>query len=130
MRIRYKFTMRYASLRSVTRSSVLGIIVGTSALHCAVTPGEDDDIGQASSALTTPTGATWIVLPRPPARTSTVFADDWTAPFTGSGVAFARVTSPKSEGSYALAVTLGAAGTALASTVDTTTSAFAGAGQT
>ena len=123
--------MRYASLRTVARSSVLGILVGTSALHCAVTEDENEEtIGQTSAALSTPTGASWVVLPRPPARTSTIFADDWTAPFAGSGATLARVTSPKSTGSYGLSVTLGAAGTALASTVDTTTSAFAGAGQT
>lgn len=128
--IRYDRTMRSVSLRALARYSTFGLIVGTSALHCAPETDDEGELGTTSAALSTPTGASWIVLPRPPARTSSVFGDDWASPFTGSGATTARVASPKSDGTHALSVTLGAAGAALAATVDPTTAAFAGEGQT
>lgn len=107
------------------------ILLALATTNCAgELPGEDEDLGQSSAALSTPTGANLVILPRPPARTSSIFRDDWIAPFSGSGATLARVTSPRSEGTHALSVTLGAAGTALAATVNTAEAAYSGAGQT
>jgi|GEM_PF-1159660 len=69
---------------------------------------EDDALGTSEDALTTPTGANWIVLPRPPARVSPIYRDGYVAPFVaaGAGSTTAVDTASKVEGASSLKVTL------------------------
>src|SRR5262249_50735652 len=65
----------------------------------------------ATTALTTPTGANWIVLPRPPARVSKIYADAYVAPFVQSlsSATVTTSTTTKTEGTSALSVKLNTA---------------------
>ena len=106
------------------------MVLALSALRCG---SERPAEGESSEALTTPNGSNWIVLPRPPARISKVFADAYVSPFaqyvSGSATASAS-TSTKIEGTSSLSVTLQTANAALGAAVSSASLPYAGAGQT
>lgn len=72
------------------------------------------------------------VLPRPPARTSKIFADAYVAPFVqaGSGYTATPTTSRKAEGTTSLAVTLATAGASYRAEIPAVSSSYSAAGQT
>ena len=93
---------------------------------------QDPTIGTDSAGLTTPTGANLIVLPRPPARVSTIFTDSYAAPFVQSGTAVTVTpnTTTKSEGTTSLAVTLQTATSVFAAAIDPAQQTYDGVSQT
>lgn len=112
----------------------LGVVACLAGLHCGVEDDHDDpvEIGSSQEALSTPNGADWIVLPRPPARTSLAFSDAYVAPFVAAGWgSTATVTSsPKIEGNAALAVTVQSAWGAYGIGVNWNEAPYSGASQT
>jgi hypothetical protein len=85
-----------------------------------------------ASALKTPNGSSWIVLPRPPARSSSIYTDGWVAPFSRAGTGFTTtaVARPRMEGTSSLSVTIRNAGAWFEAQVNPAEQAFSGAGQT
>ena len=129
--------MRYCeTMLALLRPRSLGPLVALLLCQCApegsVTSTSGGDVETAASALTTPTGANWIVLPRPPARISSVFTDAFAAPFvaSASGASATVSTTVKTQGTSSLAVTLAAAGSSYGAAIPVTQAAFAGNGQT
>ena len=130
-----------SALRSSPHSSrvraALGSLLAFASAHCAATTDpteetvDDATMGTGASALTTPNGSNWIVLPRPPARVSRIFADAYVAPFAqaGSGFTATPTTATSAEGQTSLAVNLAVANATYGVQV-TTPQAYAGAGQT
>jgi hypothetical protein len=94
--------------RGARRASwiLCGALLAIASAQC----GSDSDgaVAALDTALTTPNGTSWIVLPRPPARVSKVFADSYVAPFVqaGSAVTVTPSTTTKSEGTTSLSVNL------------------------
>ncbi|MEA2747934.1 MAG: hypothetical protein QOI41_2077 [Myxococcales bacterium] len=93
---------------------------------------DEATLGTATSALTTPTGANLIVLPRPPARVSTIFTDTYAPPFVQAGTAVTVTpnTATKSEGTTSLGVTLLAATSELHFAIDPAQQTYDGVSQT
>lgn len=91
----------------------------------------DTGLGTSEEALTTPNGSNWIVLPRPPARTTRAFGDAYVAPFAASGTGYTATptTATKYEGTTGLAVNLAGPASRFALRA-TSTAPLAGAGQT
>lgn len=85
-----------------------------------------------TTTTTTPTGASLIVLPRPPARVSPIFTDSYAAPFVQSGTAVTVTpsTTTKAEGTTSLAVTLQTASSVFAASIDPAQQAYDGVSQT
>src|SRR5688572_1805487 len=109
---RHVRVLRARSLQRV-RGVGLGALMALAATRCSNEPAEDElegeDAPTVSSALTTPNGSNWIVLPRPAARTNRIFADSYVAPFVASssaGVTTTVNTTTRIEGTSSLAVTL------------------------
>lgn len=115
---------------------VLGALFALGTVRCTADPIEEgapeESIGTSESALTTPTGANWIVQPRPPARTSTIFTDGYAAPFVPTGTSYTATpsTTTKTEGTTSLAVTLQTANAEFGAAVTALEQAYSGAGQT
>lgn len=123
------------SLRSFRRPSLLlGVVVplGLFASHCTTEPAGEETLGEAEAALTTPTGAELVVLPRPAARTSTIYKDAFAAPFgdASSGATVTTSTTTKSEGTSSLSITLTNASSSWAAAIAAGNRTYAGAGQT
>jgi hypothetical protein len=97
-------------------------------------PVQSDEPTLASSAdgLTTPTGASLVVLPRPPARVSSVFTDSYVAPFVQAGTAVTVTpnTSTKAEGTTSLAINLQTATSVYAASIDPAQQTYDGVSQT
>ncbi len=98
-------------------------------------PEDTPDLGPIASRtddLTTPTGAELIVLPRPPARTSAVFADAYVAPFVASGTAVTAVptTAQKAEGTTSLQINLQAPNAEYAAVITAAEAPYDAASQT
>lgn len=87
---------------------------------------------EVSSALTTPTGANWIVLPRPPARVSRIYADAYAAPFAQSAAnaTITTSTTTKTEGANALSVKLNTANATWGAAINASEAPYSAAGQT
>lgn len=119
-----------ADIPGIMKRLALAVLVGGT-VHCA---SEEDavEMGVTSEALTTPNGTNWIVPPRPPARTSAVFADAYVAPFAsaGWGVTEAQSTTTKIEGASSLAVTVQSAWGAYGAGVAWAETPYSGASQT
>ena len=118
-----------------------GAVLALASARCAPDPttdtGEpvqvqDPTVGTNMAGLTTPTGANLIVLPRPPARVSTIFTDSYAAPFvqSGSAVTVTPNTTTKSEGTTSLAVTLQTATSVFAAAIDPAQQTYDGVSQT
>lgn len=88
---------------------LLGLAACLVGVHCgAEQPDDPVELGVTQDALTTPNGSNWIVVPRPPARTSFAFSDTYVAPFVaaGWGSSASTTTTTKAEGTSSLAVTV------------------------
>ncbi len=113
-----------------SRSTTLALLCSLGALHCsAEDPGA---VESTSEALSTPTGADWIVLPRPPARTTRIFDDAYVAPFVWEG--WSSTATPdaavKTEGTTSLAVNLQTAWSAFGAGVAWAEAPYSGAAAT
>ena len=118
-----------------------GAVLALASARCAPDPTtetsepvqvEEPTVGTNAAGLTTPTGANLIVLPRPPARVSTIFTDSYAAPFvqSGSAVTVTPNTTTKSEGTTSLAVTLQSATSVFAAAIDPAQQTYDGVSQT
>lgn len=114
---------------------VVGVLLALGSARCTTDAADDgtaENVATTDSALTTPNGSDWIVLPRPPARTSTIFTDSYAAPFvaTGTGYTATPSTTTKTEGTTSLAVTLQTANAEFGAAVAPLEQAYSAAGQT
>ncbi|MBS2016276.1 MAG: hypothetical protein JST00_25560 [Deltaproteobacteria bacterium] len=111
--------------------SGITFVLLASAVHCGGMVEESEE-GDVTSALTTPTGANWIVLPRPPARVSRIWADAYVAPFVQSvsGATVTTTTTTKAEGTSALSVKLDTASATWGAALPAAEASYAAAGQT
>ena len=113
------------------------MLAAASARCTAEAPGvdtadESETLGTVGSPLTTPNGSNWIVLPRPPARTSTIFTDSYAAPFVATGTSYTATpnTATKTEGTTSLAVTLQTANAEFGAAITAAEQPYSAAGQT
>ena len=125
--------LRTRSFKHHHRLVVLGaVFAATASTRCTsdFPPGEDVQTDEAP--LTTPNGSNWIVLPRPPARTSTVFTDSYAAPFVPTGTSYTATpnTTTKTEGTTSLAVTLQTANAEFGAAITAVEQPYSAAGQT
>lgn len=109
----------------------MSAVLAIASTQCGAEVISEPATGTSVDALTTPTGANWIVLPRPPQRTSAVFADAYVAPFvqTGWGATITPSTTTRIEGTSSLSVNL-QAWSAYGAGVDWAQTPYSGASQT
>lgn len=107
------------------------LVVVASAIQCGGLV-EDDQELDVKTALTTPTGANWIILPRPPARVSKIYADAYVAPFVQSlsSATVTTSTTTKTEGANALSVRLNTANATWGAAITSAETPYSAAGQT
>ena len=115
-------------------SAFLATLIAFASQQCGNTTNDDtrENIGTSREALTTPTGATWTILPRPPARVTPMFNDAYVAPFIAEGWSATATpqTTTKTEGTTALAVNLTAGWSAYGVGIDWSQAPYLGASQT
>lgn len=134
------WTLRRLNVPPVAWAALLALgavrCTGDPSLREAAGEGEGDDADgtrrSLQSALTSPTGANWIVLPRPPARTSSLFTDAYAAPFVATGTNFTATpdSTTKTEGTTSLNVTLQTANAEFGAAITALEAPYSAASQT
>ena len=123
--------MRTARCRTLVFGTATTLL-SLNGVHCGgLTVGEIGE-GEAETSLTTPTGANLILLPRPPARVSKIYADAFAAPFVAASASATVTTNTttKAEGANSLAVTLQNAGATFGAAITALEQPYSAAGQT
>ena len=115
---------------ALARSVVCAVLVCATAFcgGSAEGPAESafEAVHDTDATLTTPTGATLVVLPRPAVRTTRMFADAYVAPFIAAG--WGASATPTAAGT--LDVTLQTAWSAYGIGIDWSEAKYSGASQT
>lgn len=123
--------MRHATrTRSLLAMFVASLTFGS--IHCGGIELGPTGEGEGLAELTTPTGANLIVLPRPPARVTKVYADAFVAPFqnASTGATVTTNTTTKYEGTNALSVVLQNAGSTFGSAITSSEQPYSAAAHT